>query len=86
MPPTVFTSLTRLHGLGVRVALDSVGFGLSSLDSLRRFPFAKIKLDQRLVRVLGKPEAAAMARAIVELCSAPDMDVIADGVARRETN
>ena len=80
----VFASLTRLHGLGVRIALDRFGTGHSGLNQLRRFPFAAIKLHQSLVRDLGQTEAAAMARAIVGLCAAPGVEVVAEGVETRE--
>ncbi len=81
---TVFASLTRLHGLGVRIALDRFGTGHSGLNHLRRFPFAAIKLHQSLVRDLGQSEAAAMARAIVGLCAAPGVEVVAEGVETHE--
>ena len=79
----VFASLLRLRGLGVRIALDKFGTGYSSLNHLRRFPFAAIKLHQSLVRDLGRQETAAMARAIVSLCSAPGLEVVAEGVETR---
>ena len=83
-PEVVFASLTRLHRLGVRIALDKFGTGHSGLNHLRRFPFAAIKLHQSLVRDLGQSEAAAMARAIVGLCTAPGVEVVAEGVETRE--
>lgn len=81
---TMFASLTRLHGLGVRIALDRSGTGHSGWNQLRRFPFAAIKLHQSLVCDLGQTEAAAMARAIVGLCAAPGVEVVAEGVETRE--
>ena len=81
---TVFASLTRLHRLGVRIALDRFGTGHSGLNHLRRFPFTAIKLHQSLVRDLGQTEAAAMARAIVGLCAAPGVEVVAEGVETHE--
>ncbi len=38
--------LRRIQALGVTVALDDFGTGYSSLDTLRSFPFDKIKLDR----------------------------------------
>jgi diguanylate cyclase (GGDEF)-like protein/PAS domain S-box-containing protein len=63
--------LEQLHGmrtLGVQVAIDNFGTGLSSLGRLRRLPIAKLKIDRSFVQ--GIPHSrddSAVARAIISI-------------------
>ncbi|CAH2602838.1 EAL domain-containing protein [Rhodovastum atsumiense] len=87
---TVMSLLTRLHELGVSIAMDDFGTGYSSLSYLRRFPFDKIKIDQSFIRELQAPPAGAPAeppgcaavivRAIVGLGESLGIQTIAEGV------
>ena len=77
-------ALKILHFLktqGVRLALDDFGTGSSSLSTLRRFPFDRIKIDRSFIQGLGGgEEAEAMIRAIVALGHSLRMEVTAKGV------
>jgi EAL domain-containing protein (putative c-di-GMP-specific phosphodiesterase class I) len=42
--------LRQLKGNGVRISIDDLGAGYSSLSYLRSFPFEEIKIDQSFVR------------------------------------
>jgi EAL domain-containing protein (putative c-di-GMP-specific phosphodiesterase class I) len=71
----------QLKSLGIRLVLDDFGTGWSSLDSLRRFPFDGLKIDQCLVAGLpSNPRAIAIVRAIVQLARELDIGVTAEGV------
>lgn len=71
----------QLKSLGIRLVLDDFGTGWSSLDSLRRFPFDGLKIDQGLVADLpSNPRAVAIVRAIVQLARELDVCVTAEGV------
>lgn len=76
--------LAVLHGLraqGVGIAMDDFGTGFSSLSTLKRFPFTRVKIDQVFVRNLGEvPESTSLLRAIVELCTVLRMETTAEGV------
>lgn len=83
--PHTLQTLQRLKELGVRLALDDFGTGYSSLAYLKRFPLDLLKLDQSFVKRLPDDRNdAAIARAICQLGSALEMDVLAEGVETPE--
>lgn len=69
----------KMHG--IHIALDDFGTGYSSLNTLRKFPFDKLKIDQSFVRNLGTDDdAAAIVRAILALGASLRLEVTAEGV------
>lgn len=77
--------LRKIKALGVSVALDDFGRGYSSLETLRLFPFDKIKLDRFFVtELVGNAEARAIIRAIVALGKSLSIPVLAEGVETEE--
>jgi diguanylate cyclase (GGDEF)-like protein len=78
--------LSRLHEIGVRIALDEFGTGYSSLSNLRKFPFDKIKIDRSFIADLsaGNTEALAVVRSVAQLGMSLGMITTAEGVATRE--
>jgi diguanylate cyclase (GGDEF)-like protein/PAS domain S-box-containing protein len=78
--------LERIGALGVRIAIDDFGAGYSSLGVLRRLPIDTLKIDQSFVHDLEtKPDALAVAGAIVAMAHSLKLTVVAEGVERRET-
>ncbi|KEZ77567.1 putative bifunctional diguanylate cyclase/phosphodiesterase [Salinisphaera hydrothermalis] len=73
--------LAALKNLGVRVVIDDVGRGRSTLQSLTRRPVDVLKIDQNCLRgVVDNPNDQAMARAIIALGASLGMRVVAEGV------
>ena len=73
--------LRQIKALGVSVALDDFGTGYSSLETLRAFPFDKIKLDRSFMsEVETSPQAKAIIRAVLALGKSLDVPVLAEGV------
>jgi diguanylate cyclase (GGDEF)-like protein len=73
--------LGRLHAHGVRLVLDDFGTGYSSLSYLRDFPLDGVKVDRAFVDGLGRSRRdAAIMKAIVEMCAALGLAVVAEGV------
>jgi diguanylate cyclase (GGDEF)-like protein/PAS domain S-box-containing protein len=77
-------TLRRIKALGVTIAIDDFGTGYSSLETLRAFPFDKIKLDRSFMNeVEASPEAKAIIRAILALGHTLKVPVLAEGVETR---
>jgi len=73
--------IRQIKALGVSVALDDFGTGYSSLDTLRTFPFDKIKLDASFSREVGNsPQAIAIIRAVLALGRSLDIPILAEGI------
>nr|WP_284393389.1 bifunctional diguanylate cyclase/phosphodiesterase [Devosia yakushimensis] len=73
--------LGQIKALGVNIALDDFGTGYSSLDTLRAFPFDKIKLDRSFMsEVESSPQAKAIIRAVLALGKSLDIPVLAEGI------
>jgi diguanylate cyclase (GGDEF)-like protein/PAS domain S-box-containing protein len=77
--------LQRLKALGVRIAIDDFGTGYSSLSYLHRFPIDILKIDRSFVQRLGQQrDGAELARAIITLGDALDLEVVAEGIETEE--
>jgi diguanylate cyclase (GGDEF)-like protein/PAS domain S-box-containing protein len=73
--------LTRLQGMGVRIAFDDFGSGYSSLGHVQQAPIELIKLDRSFVASLDERRMeAALARLIIQLGSTLDLVTVAEGV------
>jgi EAL domain-containing protein (putative c-di-GMP-specific phosphodiesterase class I) len=81
-------TLARLHelrGLGVQLAIDDFGTGYSSLSYLQSFPIDTLKIDKTFVDAVGRDgEDPVLARAIVALGGALQLNTVAEGIERAE--
>jgi diguanylate cyclase len=76
--------LTQIKAMGVTIALDDFGTGYSSLETLRTFPFDKIKLDRSFMdQIENSPQARAIIRAVLAIGKSLDVPVLAEGVETR---
>jgi EAL domain-containing protein (putative c-di-GMP-specific phosphodiesterase class I) len=70
---------------GIEFSLDDFGSGNSSLTFLQKLPVHEVKIDQSYVRrILHHPSDAAIVRAILAMCNALDLRVVAEGVETHE--
>jgi diguanylate cyclase (GGDEF)-like protein len=84
-PARMTETLRRLADLGMRIALDDFGAGVTALSNLWSFPLDAVKLDQSLLAGFddGSPEgrvAEARVKAVIDLCHTQGLVVIAEGV------
>ena len=83
--PATVAALRILQSHGFGIALDDFGTGYSSLTSLEQLPLSRIKLDRSLISGIDtSPRAAAIARAIIDLCGGLQLHVTAEGIERAE--
>ncbi|WP_321785479.1 putative bifunctional diguanylate cyclase/phosphodiesterase [Paraburkholderia sp. J94] len=77
--------LQHIKALGVSLALDDFGTGYSSLDTLRSFPFDKIKLDQSFIsEAESSRQATAIIRAVLALGKSLGIPVLAEGIETQD--
>jgi len=78
------SQLRQLRELGIAVAMDDFGTGFSSLSMLRELPLNTLKIDRGLIAPLPASDAVAVVRAICQLASALDLQVVAEGIETLE--
>jgi len=77
--------LSAIRSLGVSIAIDDFGTGFSSLSSLRKLTFDKIKIDREFVAdVDRRKDSQAICQSIIALARGLGIRVLAEGVERRE--
>lgn len=73
--------LSRLHDLGVHLAIDDFGVGYSSLAYLRDFPVDLLKIDRSFItEVTERHDDAVITRAVINLAHNLGLRVVAEGV------
>ncbi|PLP57348.1 bifunctional diguanylate cyclase/phosphodiesterase [Mesorhizobium loti] len=73
--------LRQIKGLGVKISIDDFGIGYSSFDTLRSFPFDKIKLDGSFTKEMERSaHAMAIVRSVLALGQSLGIPVLAEGV------
>lgn len=71
----------RLRALGVRISLDDLGVGYSSLARLKELPVDQVKLDQSFVAdLVHHPDEVAFVVAIQMLTRALQIQLVVEGV------
>ncbi|WP_304042952.1 EAL domain-containing protein [Metallibacterium scheffleri] len=72
----------QLRALGVRLALDDLGAGYSSLLRLNSLPFDMVKVDQGLVHgiVANNPRAVPLVTGLVDLARRLDLRITIEGL------
>jgi diguanylate cyclase (GGDEF)-like protein len=77
--------IRQIKALGVSIALDDFGTGYSSLETLRIFPFDKIKLDRSFIDGVARdPQSLAIVRAVMALGKSLGVPILAEGIETEE--
>jgi len=78
--------LEALRQLGVRIAIDDYGTGLSTLDYLKKVPASEIKIDQSFVKAMKLNRSdLIMVQSTIALAHSLGRTVVAEGVEDRAT-
>ena len=82
--PDLAPTLSALRALGVRLAVDGYGHGLSAIRQLKQCPFGALKLDPELVSEVGhREDSEAVIEAIAGMGGILGLEVLARGVETR---
>lgn len=80
-PIRVSETLDEIKSLGVGISLDDFGTGFSSLNHLKNFPGAAVKIDKSFTqRICENERDASIVRGIIDMAHNLGMIVIAEGV------
>jgi len=75
----------RLRDLGVNIAIDDYGTGLSTLDYLKKIPANEIKIDQSFVKSMADNRSdRLMVQSTIGLAHSLGRKVVAEGVEHRD--
>ncbi len=82
---SIAKKMHKLKVLGFKLSLDDFGTGFSSLQYLKIFPLDQIKIDQSFVmNMFNNEKDIQIIKSIIYLGSLIDMQVIAEGVEKKE--
>jgi EAL domain-containing protein (putative c-di-GMP-specific phosphodiesterase class I) len=80
-PTSAIANLQRFADIGIIVAIDDYGAGLSSLAYLKQLPARELKIDKLFVTQLTSSNRDPLiVRSTIDLAHALDMEVVAEGV------
>jgi EAL domain-containing protein (putative c-di-GMP-specific phosphodiesterase class I) len=80
-PDTAIAHLREIAAIGVPIAIDDYGAGLSSLAYLKQLPARELKIDKMFVMQLTSSNRDPLiVRSTIDLAHAMEMEVTAEGV------
>lgn len=78
-------TLNELRALGIGIAIDDYGTGMSTLEYLRKIPATELKIDRRFTNaLLNGPADRAVMVSTVELAHILGLEVVAEGIETPE--
>ncbi|WNR44857.1 putative bifunctional diguanylate cyclase/phosphodiesterase [Paenibacillus roseipurpureus] len=81
----VSRKLREVRNLGIRIAIDDFGAGLSNYHRMHQLPIDRLKLDRSLIRNIHTDDNQRfIVSAIILLANRRGIDVIAEGVEHAE--
>ena len=81
----VIKDLKQLSAMGISISIDDFGTGYSSLNYLKKLPLDTLKIDQSFIKNIPfDSNNSAIARAVIALGNALNLQVIAEGVETQQ--
>lgn len=78
-------TLNELRGIGIGIAIDDYGTGMSTLEYLRKIPATELKIDRRFTSaLLNGPADRAVMVSTIELAHILGLEVVAEGIETPE--
>lgn len=75
------SKLKDIKALGIRISLDDFGTGYSSLSYLGQYNFDLVKIDRSfIIEIEQDLKARKLFDAIMNICTALDLDVVVEGI------
>ena len=84
-PDGSIVALQRLRDLGVKLSVDDLGTGYSSLAYLQRLPVDEVKIDRSFLTDFTDPQARAVVQTIIDLGHGLGHKVVAEGIEDEPT-
>ena len=85
-PDSAIANLKLFADMGITVAIDDYGAGLSSLAYLKQLPARELKIDKLFITQLTSSHRDPLiVRSTIDLAHALDMEVVAEGVETAAT-
>lgn len=74
-------NLDSLHDMGIALAMDDYGTGFSSIDTLAKWPFSTIKLDQGMISKLGTSDKEfTIIQSSIQMAHQLELNIVAEGI------
>ena len=78
-------TIEGLHAMGLRIVLDDIGAGYSSLSDLSTYPIDGVKIDRSIVIESALPRAHALLEGMIRLSHDMGIRVLCEGVEDKAT-
>ena len=82
---TALRTIEGLHAMGLRIVLDDIGAGYSSLSDLSTYPIDGVKIDRSIVIESALPRAHALLEGMIRLSHDMGIRVLCEGVEDKAT-
>jgi hypothetical protein len=74
-------NLNVLKDMGIALAMDDYGMGVSSIDTLAKWPFSTIKLDQGIISKLETSyKELTIVQSCIQMAHQLELDIVAEGI------